>query len=69
MNATHTCTMGSNKEIDFRGESIKISYMFLRPHGVATYLWKWFQILLRPFQTVVKLKFIEKNQSKFYKIM
>ena len=42
--------------------SIKTSYMFLRSHVVAPYIWKWFQMLLRPFQIAVKLKFMEDNQ-------
>ena len=42
--------------------SIKTSYMFLRSHVVAPYIWKWFQMLLRLFQIAVKLKFMEENQ-------
>ena len=58
--ATHTCSVGSYTEIDFKKN-------LLRSHVVAPYLWKWFQMLLMPFQIAAKLKFMEENQWKFYK--
>ena len=40
---------------------IKTSHMFPRPHVVAPYFWKWFQMILRPFQIAVNLKFMGEN--------